>query len=124
MDAAVYPSIASAVIQTPALTADCSILLNESTHAFTVLARIVKDTGIRGGNHKVGFLGYNMYRWVMGQSGDAIYKHVEGWANFDAAAPEAVDRKVEELRWTIVLLYAVSGFQMGETTGFKADFFK
>ena len=122
---AVHSSVAAAIIPPPQSLPATLHTPPTSIHALGILARILNDDNIRGGDHRIGLLGFNMYRWVIEHAGDTISRHVDEWADFDAADPDVVARKTEELHWLTTLLYAVSGFQSQEDLSlkFKADFF-
>ncbi|KAL0062559.1 hypothetical protein AAF712_010598 [Marasmius tenuissimus] len=90
-----------------------------SPHAFTTLARVLKDDKVKPGDPDA----KSMYVAALEESGEAIHKHVSEWAEFDPSDPEIVKRKVEELQWVNVLFYAIPGFEAAENKEFKADFF-
>ncbi|KIM44058.1 hypothetical protein M413DRAFT_68435 [Hebeloma cylindrosporum] len=81
-------------------------------HAFTILARVLADPALapRQLNET------EFYQKTVANYGDHIVKHVNEW-NLDGD----LDKKVEELLWTNVLIYAVGGSEEDET--FNADFF-
>ncbi|KAG7090652.1 hypothetical protein E1B28_009753 [Marasmius oreades] len=88
-------------------------------HAFTVLARLMKDQKINNG----GVLDLlEAYKLVMENCGETILKYTTEWARFDPADPKVVEVKLEELQWTNVLVYFMSGLKGGRKD-FKADFF-
>ncbi|KAK1222282.1 hypothetical protein PQX77_014915 [Marasmius sp. AFHP31] len=122
---AVHPSIAAAIIPPPRSLVANTTSSSTPVHALSVLARIVEDNNIRGGDHRIGLLGFNMYQWVIEHAGDTIAMHVDEWADFDAADQDVVVRKTEELSWLATVLYAVPGFQAQEDSSpkFKADLF-
>jgi len=98
------------------------------THAFTILARILRDTRFSpsaiglpvpedGNEHEL----ERVERVV----GGLLLKYVEEWT-VDGADARDVERKIEELSWVNVLLYGVGGWggRALSTTGeFNADFF-
>ena len=90
-----------------------------SPHAFTTVARVLKDDDVKPVEGKPD----SMYKAALDESGEAIYTHVTEWADFDPSDSEVLNKKVEELQWTNVLLYAVPGFEAAENKDFKADFF-
>ncbi|KAJ8091819.1 hypothetical protein PM082_021055 [Marasmius tenuissimus] len=120
---AIHPSIAAASIPPSQPTVANSTPPPSPVHALCVLARIMEDKNIRGGDHRIGLLGYNMYQWVMEHAGDTIATYVDEWTDFDAADQDVVARKTEELSWLAAVLYAVSGFQGDSSLKFKADLF-
>ncbi|KAJ8074160.1 hypothetical protein PM082_012452 [Marasmius tenuissimus] len=91
-----------------------------SLHAFSVLARILKD-GIPWAH--TGF--FKEFPLVMERQNKTILRLTDRWSHFDEANKEAVDQKIEELVWMNTLLYAVSGYcTKGKVEGeFNADFF-
>ncbi|KAL0067037.1 hypothetical protein AAF712_006027 [Marasmius tenuissimus] len=124
MATAIHPSIATASIPPPQPTVANPTPSSSPVHALCVLVRIMEDRNIRGGDHRIGLLGYNMYQWVMEHAGDTIATYVDEWTDFDAADQDVVARKTEELSWLATVLYAVSGFQGDSSLKFKADLFK
>ncbi|GLB42751.1 putative protein of unknown function (DUF4243) [Lyophyllum shimeji] len=89
-----------------------------NTHAFTVLARILKDSrfdDIPEAEHYA-----VVYSNVESKHGEAIAEHVRAWS-FDHMSPGEVERKTEELVWACVMIYAISGWS--KTEPFNADFF-
>ncbi|KAJ8507982.1 hypothetical protein ONZ45_g9706 [Pleurotus djamor] len=124
---AVHPPVAAAIIPLSRCALDRPPRHSSAPiHVLCILDRIMKDETIRGGNHKVGLLGYKMYHWVVEHAGDVISKHVDDWADFDATNTDVVARKTEEIHWLATLLYAMSGFQAAQEDlnfFFKADFF-
>lgn len=53
--------------------------------------------------------------------GEALFRYANSWT-LDVSDPKEVERKIEELQWMNVLIYAVAGFKDGKG-GFSADFF-
>ncbi|KAL0058546.1 hypothetical protein AAF712_014769 [Marasmius tenuissimus] len=91
-----------------------------SLHAFSVLARVLKD-GIPWAH--TGF--FKEFPLVMKRQNETILRLTDRWSHFDEANKEAVDQKIEELVWMNILLYAVSGYcTKRKVEGeFNADFF-
>ena len=88
-----------------------------STHALTILARIMKDPDMRvkeeeDEEHMFSFLD---------KRGEALLEYANSWS-LDTSDPKEVERKIEELQWMNVLIYAVAGFKEGKGD-FSADFF-
>ncbi|KAL0573270.1 hypothetical protein V5O48_008677 [Marasmius crinis-equi] len=116
----VVPSVGSVTARLQSL-ATGTTGKTSSPHAFSTLSRVSKDESIKAVPE---VMGPNRYNVVLENSGEAIYKHVNDWADFDASDSDIVKRKVEELLWTNVLIYALPGFQAGtgNDAGFMADF--
>ena len=81
-------------------------------HAFTILARVLADPALAPRQ----FSEDEFYQEIVKDHGDHIVKYVNEW-NLDGN----LDKKVEELLWTNVLIYAVGGSE--EEGTFNADFF-
>jgi hypothetical protein len=88
-----------------------------STHALTILARIMKDPDMQVKQPEEGAL----FSSVVEKHGDALFKYANSWT-LDISKPKEVERKIEELQWMNVLIYAVAGFKNGKGD-FNADFF-
>lgn len=89
-----------------------------NTHAFTVLARTLKDQrfdAIPAAEHYA-----VVYSNVESKYGDAVAEHVRAWS-FDRTDPKEVERKIEELVWACAVIYAISGWS--KTEPFNSDFF-
>ena len=84
-----------------------------STHAFTILAKILKDPRLKLENPREqdGF-----YENILNKSGDVIREYVDQWA-----LSGDLQQKLEELLWTNVLIYGVGGSE--KSGDFNADFF-
>jgi hypothetical protein len=82
-------------------------------HAFTILARVLADPALT----PLQFSEDEFYDETVKNHGDHIVKYVNEW-NLDGD----LDKKVEELLWTNVLIYAVGGSE--EEGTFNADFFQ
>ena len=81
-------------------------------HAFTVLARVLADPALVPLQLDKDIF----YEETVKTHGDHIVKYVNEWA-----LDGDLDKKVEELIWTNVLIYAVGGSE--EEGTFNADFF-
>ncbi|KAF8966045.1 hypothetical protein BDZ97DRAFT_1658223 [Flammula alnicola] len=87
----------------------------QDIHAFSILARILADPSL-GTFKEPDPSQQRFYLDVMENYGDTIVKYVDQWTLDGELA-----KKVQELQWTNVLLYAVGG---SEANGpFNADFF-
>ncbi|TFK60287.1 hypothetical protein BDN72DRAFT_905098 [Pluteus cervinus] len=82
-------------------------------HAFTVIARITKDTQFDGLEPE------KKLKHTLTKHGEAIRDYASQWS-IDTTDPKGIEAKIEELAWTIVLLYGVSGWS--EDKDFYADF--
>ena len=82
-------------------------------HAFTILARVIADPALA----PLQYSENEFYQEIAKTHGDHIVKYVNEW-NLDGD----LDKKVEELLWTNVLIYAVGGSE--EEGSFNADFFQ
>jgi hypothetical protein len=110
------------------LTSRLSSALNEASkgnvepsanvHAFSILARILKDSRFDGKERDDNF---QMYSNVMNTHGEALKKHASEWT-VDTSDPREVERKIEELVWATVVIYGIPGWTEGAT--FNADFFQ
>ena len=85
------------------------------THAFTILARIHADPRLKMEKPKSLFL---IDKVVLDKAGDAIRDYVDQW---DLSGDD-LDKKLEELLWTNVLIYGVGGLE--KSGDFNADFFQ
>jgi hypothetical protein len=82
------------------------------THAFTILARILADPGLEIERPKEVALSYAD---ALHKTGDAVREYVDQW---DLTGD--LQKKLEELLWTNVLIYGVGGSEKGGN--FNADF--
>jgi len=85
------------------------------THAFTILARILADPRLEMERPKNLFV---IYKTVLDNVGDAIREYVDQWD----LSGDNLDKKLEELLWTNVLIYGVGGSE--KSGDFNADFFQ
>ncbi|KAF8063378.1 hypothetical protein FPV67DRAFT_240286 [Lyophyllum atratum] len=89
-----------------------------NTHAFTILARILKDPrfdAIPGADNY-----HVIYTNAEREHGEAIAEYVQAWS-FDRSDPKEVERKIEELVWANAVIYAIAGWSNDED--FNSDFF-
>ena len=86
-----------------------------STHAFTILARILADPRLEMEKPKDLIL---INKLVLDKVGDTIREYGDQW---DLTGDD-LDKKLEELLWTIVLIYGVGGSE--KSGNFNADFFQ
>jgi hypothetical protein len=90
---------------------DMSTTHRPGIHAFTIVSRIIHD---RRFNNFVG-----SFDNVQSKHGDAIQRYAAEWT-VDGTNPTEVARKVRELTFLNVMLYAVGGWRDGEF--YDADF--
>lgn len=90
-------------------------LSGEDTHAFSILARVLKDHSLasKGPRHFTG-----QYPDTLVAHGYRIREHVQRWT-VDLSKPGEIERKMEECIWTSSVIYALGGWR----NGFTADFF-
>ena len=96
-------------------TRDAAATKKRSTHALTIIARILKDEDIGdtvylGSQRAKAYLKY----------ANVIRKYVDQWGA-ETADPKAVSRKFEELVWMNVAIYGTCGFNQGQE--FKNEVF-
>ena len=91
-------------------------------HALTILARVLCDTKfVPLPDHRK----TNVYPETSKKYGKEIAAHVDGW-NIDPRQLEhGWEKKVEEIVWTVVVLYGVAGWTdaRNKEPGFTADFY-
>ncbi|KAF9496950.1 hypothetical protein BDN71DRAFT_1429945 [Pleurotus eryngii] len=85
-------------------------------HAFTILARLLKDP--KFDVKKIGKS--NDFQYLVDNLSEPLLKILDDWA-VDASDPKGVEKKIEEIILTNVLLYALPGWKEGQD--FKANFF-
>ena len=85
-----------------------------STHAFTILAKILKDPRLKLEKPKEE---RRLYENTLDKSGEVIREYVDHWASTGD-----LQQKLEELLWTNVLIYGVGGLE--KSGDFNADFFQ
>lgn len=97
-------------------------------HALTVVARIMHDPRFAPGSIGLPIPdddgGENALDMVMKSVGDVLTSYTKTWT-VDGTSAEAVERKIEELIWTNVVLYGVGGWagrKLSKTGKFNADF--
>ena len=89
-------------------------------HALTILARVLRDPDLlpMSKDQEV----YTVYPRTIKKYGKEIAAHVNGW-NIDPSQLEhGWERKLEEIVWTVVVLYGVGGWGNKER-GFTADLY-
>ncbi|KAF8881611.1 hypothetical protein BD779DRAFT_1675363 [Infundibulicybe gibba] len=75
-----------------------------NTHAFSIVARILKDSRFNGKKPSDQFM---MFRDTMNQHGEALAQYVSEWT-LDMSDPGEVERKVEEIAWTNAIIYGLA----------------
>lgn len=93
--------------------------LSKNVHAFTILSRILKDPQFE---HKETVEELKLYQTTAERHGDAIKNYVSEWS-YDSSDPKEVERKIEELIWTNLVIYGIAGWTKGKGEDFFADFF-
>ncbi|KAF8151722.1 hypothetical protein B0H34DRAFT_801407 [Crassisporium funariophilum] len=83
------------------------------THAFTILAKVLNDPRFTPGKQPDEF---SFYIESVAKSGEAIREYVDQWS-----LDGDIEKKVEELLWTNVLIYGIGGSE--KSGNFNADFF-
>jgi hypothetical protein len=88
--------------------------VSSGLHAFTILARILKDP-------EFGTIvdSETTYTTTVERFGDALRKLIDEW-QVDTTNVQNVERKIEELSWMNVIIYGIGGWQEGQP--FNADF--
>jgi hypothetical protein len=96
---------------------------NDDPHALTILARVLRDPRFHPSPVDRYDSGYNQ---TIIQHSEDIASYVNTW-NVDPAILEDAswEKKVEEIVWTVVVLYGIAGWTHGQSKpgGFLADFF-
>ncbi|KAK0475757.1 hypothetical protein IW261DRAFT_1492712 [Armillaria novae-zelandiae] len=89
----------------------------KGTHAFDVLARILKDDALRIPlvNDEIA-----NYKTTISATGEALFRYSNQWT-LNLSNPKELRRKIEELQWMNTIIYAGSGSRPGKR--FHADFF-
>ena len=90
-------------------------------HALTILARVLRDPELLPIPEEA----YTIYPRTIKKYGKEIAAHVNEW-NIDPGQLEnGWEKKLEEIIWTVVVLYGVGGWTNGRSkaTGFNADFY-
>ncbi|KAG2153340.1 hypothetical protein DEU56DRAFT_480362 [Suillus clintonianus] len=106
---------ASLVLDDTSMTPNRSAI-GQGTHAFSILARVLKDPGLAPNGPRQ-FVA--QYPDTLTAHEDKIRAHVDNWT-IDLSIPGEIERKVEECIWTASVMYAVGGWN---EEGFTADFF-
>jgi len=94
-----------------------------SPHALTILARVLRDTELAPLPEcwKVN----KVYPMTIKKYAKEIAAHVNGWNIDPGQLVHGWEKKLEEIVWTVVVLYGVAGWTDGRNkeTGFTADFY-
>ncbi|KAK0475762.1 hypothetical protein IW261DRAFT_1340047 [Armillaria novae-zelandiae] len=86
---------------------------NSETHAFDILARVLKDSTLKFPDTS----DPEFFAYTLRDNGKTLLGYTNQWT----LGPKDVDRKIEELQWMNTILYAIVGFRPGKK--FYADFF-
>ncbi|KAG6843850.1 hypothetical protein H0H93_016897, partial [Arthromyces matolae] len=89
-----------------------------NVHVFTILSRILNDPELGNAQNT----GIKMFSDVMEAHGPTIIKHMTDW-HVDTKDILDVERKIEEISWMNVILYAVGGWTESKNKSFNADFY-
>ncbi|KAK0453854.1 hypothetical protein EV421DRAFT_1766925 [Armillaria borealis] len=89
----------------------------KGTHAFDILARVLKDDTLR--IPLVSDLITN-FETTISTKGEALFQYTNQWT-LHLSDPKELRRKIEELQWMNTIIYTVSGSRPGKE--FHADFF-
>ncbi|GLB42908.1 putative protein of unknown function (DUF4243) [Lyophyllum shimeji] len=105
------PSALSLASSTPASAA-------KNVHAFTILARILKDPEFDAVSQRHDI---SIFTNVVETHNEALNKHVNAWT-YNRSDPKEVERKIEELVWANAIIYGIGGWTKGGD--FNTDFFQ
>lgn len=89
---------------------------SRGVHAFTIVDRILKDSQLEA----VGSDPVDRFRLTLEKHGKAIADYADLWS-LNLADPGELERKIEELQWMNVVLYAVGSWSKDKP--FYANFF-
>lgn len=89
---------------------------SRGVHAFTIVDRVLKDSQLQAEGHDP----RNTFHPTLQNHGKAIADYAEQWS-LNLANPGELERKIEELQWMTVTLYAVTGWSKEKP--FHANFF-
>jgi hypothetical protein len=81
-----------------------------TVHAFTVLARMLKDPVLKLSEPTL----------TLQTKGELIRKYAQQWT-VDLSKPGELERKIEELSWANAIIYAIGGWS--PKRAFRANFF-
>ncbi|KAK0499862.1 hypothetical protein EDD18DRAFT_1152953 [Armillaria luteobubalina] len=88
----------------------------KATHAFDVLARVLKDDTLT-----IPLISdENAFEITLRENGEALFQYTSQWT-LNLSDPKELRRKIEELQWMNTIIYTVSGSRPGKR--FHADFF-
>lgn len=111
------PSVGKLTSLVDAVKLEDTTVSSRSTQALTILARIMRDPNMQ---MQEAADEQQMFAFLESR-GEALFKYADSWT-LDTSDPKVVQRKIEELQWMNVLIYAVAGFKDGKGD-FSADFF-
>ncbi|KAK0216788.1 hypothetical protein IW262DRAFT_1449374 [Armillaria fumosa] len=89
----------------------------KGTHAFDVLARVLKDDALRIPLVKDEIANFET---TISAKGEALFRYTNQWT-LNLSDPKELRRKIEELQWMNAIIYAGSGSRPGKR--FHANFF-
>ncbi|KAG6811424.1 hypothetical protein H0H92_007532 [Tricholoma furcatifolium] len=120
---AIHKATGSAIIRRPgplwssAIAGARSATPQKNVHAFTILARILKDERFSDIENRADL---SIYTRVIEQHSDALNDYVGQWT-YDRHDPQELEHKIEELVWANVIIYGIGGWT--KRRNFNADFF-
>lgn len=89
----------------------------KGVHAFDVIARILKEPSLDNLQRVDEML---RYPTIISNHAETIKRYAEQWT-MDLSIHEELERKIEELVWTVSVLYGAGGWAEGQE--YSADFF-
>ncbi|KIK54774.1 hypothetical protein GYMLUDRAFT_1022098 [Collybiopsis luxurians FD-317 M1] len=92
---------------------------NQNTHALTILSRVMNDPNMECKELDPSEL-FSFFKDV--EKAKALRQYVNDWS-INASDPKELDRKIEELQWMNVLIFAAVGSEKLRAGRFRADFF-
>lgn len=110
--------LASLVLNTKTSTAPSQLERPPTTHAFSILAKIMQDSTFTPQEVKKHF--NRDFDGLMSEHGDTIWRYAEQWT-IDPSQPGEMERKMEECFWTSTIIYSIGGWN--KDRGLVADFF-
>ncbi|KAG1750463.1 uncharacterized protein EDB91DRAFT_1217151 [Suillus paluster] len=109
--------LASLFLNTKIPIAPSQLPRPQRNHAFSVLAKIMRDSKFAPKEMKRYFGDVD---GLLSEHGANIWRYVEQWT-IDLSQPGEIERKMEECVWINTILYAIGGWS--KDRGFTAEFF-
>ncbi|KAG1775843.1 hypothetical protein EV702DRAFT_1113344 [Suillus placidus] len=110
--------LASLVLNTKTSTAPSQLEQPPTTHAFSILAKIMQDSKFTPKEIKKHF--NRDFDGLMSEHGDTIWCYAEQWT-IDPSQPGEMERKMEECFWMSTIIYSIGGWNKDRRL--IADFF-